>query len=69
MADLVIVDSPSMTPWVDARSISLVVDGVMMVTRSGRTRAGELVRSIRSLDANKLIGAVLNDLEDHQREH
>lgn len=68
IADLVIVDSPSMKPWVDARSISLVVDGVIMVTRAGRTRAGELTGSLRSLDPDKLIGAVVNDLEDLPRE-
>lgn len=68
IADLVIFDSPSMKPWVDARSISLVVDGVMMVTRAGRTRAGELIQSLRVLDPDKLIGAVVNDLEDLPRE-
>lgn len=67
-ADLIIIDSPPMGAWVDARALASAADGVLFVARSGRTRATELSRSLRTLDRDNLIGAVLTGFAGRQTE-
>jgi capsular exopolysaccharide synthesis family protein len=52
--EFVVIDSPPILPFADARSLSVLVDGIVLVGRSGVTtranlgRALELIRSVRS---------------------
>ena len=62
-ADLVIVDAPALNTWVDARSMAAAADGVLLVTRSGKSRAPDVVRGVRSLDGGNLIGAVITGVD------
>jgi Mrp family chromosome partitioning ATPase len=52
--EFVVIDSPPILPVADARSISALVDGILMIGRSGVTtranmkRAMEMLREVRS---------------------
>jgi polysaccharide biosynthesis transport protein len=61
--DIVLVDSPPVLPVTDAVETSQIVDGVLFVTRSGKTRRSHLQRSLELLyraGAN-VVGTVLNE--------
>ncbi len=60
-ANLVVIDSPPVLPLVDATILAQMVDGVLLVIRSGRTRrkaALEAVKGLRQVGA-RLVGVVL----------
>jgi len=60
----VIIDSPPMAPFTDPLILSTMVDGVILVVRSGQSR-GELVsRACQDLSGvgAKVLGVTLNDL-------
>lgn len=57
--DLVIVDSPPMSPIADTQVLARLVDGALLVVRSGMAHF-ELVRQAAELLQPKLLGAVLN---------
>ncbi len=58
----VIVDAPPLLPVTDAALISVVVDGVVLVAASGRTRKPELQAARRILDQvnSRVLGVVMN---------
>lgn len=58
----VIVDAPPLLPVTDAALISVVVDGVVLVAASGRTRKPELQAARRVLDqvSSRVLGVVIN---------
>jgi len=61
--DLVIVDGPPLVGIADATLWAGVVDGVVVVTRHGRTRRGHLAEALRRLSAASaapILGVVLN---------
>jgi capsular exopolysaccharide synthesis family protein len=58
--DWVIIDSPPVLPIADTSIWSALVEGIILVTRYGTTRKKELMRGIKAVDSEKLIGAVLN---------
>jgi capsular exopolysaccharide synthesis family protein len=58
--DWVIIDSPPILPIADTSVWSRMVEGILLVTRQGVTEKGHLQRGLEALDANKLIGALLN---------
>jgi non-specific protein-tyrosine kinase len=61
-ADVVMIDGPPLMPVADAAALARMVDGVVLVIHSGKTRRGAArlaVESLRQVEAN-LIGAVLN---------
>ncbi len=67
--DMVIVDTPPLLPVTDAAVVAAVVDGVVLVARSGRThraRVGIAVAALRRVDA-RLLGCVLNGHPVHGR--
>jgi Mrp family chromosome partitioning ATPase len=65
--DWVIVDAPSVLGSGDANVVEEVVDGMIMVTRSRRSRATDLRAAMKQLGARKAIGAVLWDSTDGVR--
>lgn len=69
--DYVIVDTPPINTVADAQIVSAFVDGVVLVSRSGGTRAEDLneaIDGIRRADGN-LCGVVLNDINMKTLKH
>jgi capsular exopolysaccharide synthesis family protein len=66
MADIVLVDSPPALAVADPSILAHMVDGVVVVVDSGRTRAVALTRTREALEraagAGKILGGVLNKL-------
>jgi capsular exopolysaccharide synthesis family protein len=60
--DLVIIDSPPVLPVADAAILTSLVDGVILVLRSGQTRQRDAQQAVKNLKqaGAKLIGIVLN---------
>jgi polysaccharide biosynthesis transport protein len=62
--DYVILDSPPLVGVTDSMILSTLVDGVIIVARSGMTRSELLQRAIQDLSGvgAKMLGVILNDL-------
>lgn len=62
--DYVILDSPPLVGVTDSMILSTLVDGVILVARSGMTRSELLQRAIQDLSGvgAKMLGVILNDL-------
>lgn len=62
-ADLTVLDAPPVLTVADALALAGMVDAVVLVARSGKTKRRELVEAIDRLDqvGAPVIGAVLND--------
>jgi succinoglycan biosynthesis transport protein ExoP len=61
----VILDSPPIIPFADARVLSTLVDGVVLVARYGHTSLKAMILSteiLRDFEA-PVIGAVLNGMD------
>ena len=58
--DWIIIDSPPVLPIADTSVWSPLADGIILVTRFGTTQKKELLRGIKAVDSEKLVGAVLN---------
>lgn len=58
--DWVIVDSPPVLPLADTSIWSRQVDGILLVTRQGKTEKRQLMKALDAVESQKLIGAVLN---------
>ena len=61
--DTVLIDAPPMLPVADARVLSAMADGVVLVLRSGVTDKASAVQSLNQLreDGVFVLGTVLND--------
>lgn len=58
--DWIIVDAPPTLPLADTSVWSRVVDGVLLVARKNMTRKGLLAKGLESMEADKIVGTVLN---------
>jgi capsular exopolysaccharide synthesis family protein len=58
--DWIIIDSPPVPPLADTSIWTQFADGILLVTRQGTTQKRRLQRGLDTLEAKKLIGAVLN---------
>jgi len=58
--DYIILDTPPVLTVVDTTLIADVVDGVVVVVRSGMTPKGALQKALGALPRPKLVGTVLN---------
>lgn len=58
--DWIIIDSPPVLPLADASVWTQLADGILLVTRQGTTQKKQLQKGLDTLDAKKVIGAVLN---------
>jgi Mrp family chromosome partitioning ATPase len=63
--DYVVIDSPPAIPFSDARSLASLSDGVILVSRYGRTTRRAMCRASELLDDGRarVIGVVLNDMD------
>jgi capsular exopolysaccharide synthesis family protein len=63
--DYVVIDSPPIIPFSDARTLSRLVDAVVLVGRYGVTTRRSMERSVELLDEVRapILGAVLNDID------
>ena len=58
--DWVIIDSPPVLPLADTSIWSRLADGILLVTRQGKTEKRQLTKGLDAIESQKLIGAVLN---------
>ena len=63
--DFIVVDTPPLTLLSDAATVATLVDGVVVVVRSGKTDRGGLEFTLERLDRAraKTVGIVLNDVD------
>ena len=63
MFDTIILDAPPFSPIADARVVTALSDGLIMVIRSGKTAYSSTDRAFKAIDPRKLVGVVLNDVK------
>jgi protein-tyrosine kinase len=61
--NFIIIDSPPILLATDPVLLSKMVDGIIMVVMADRTPKESVRRAIHSVDRNKIIGVVLNQVE------
>jgi len=61
--DRVVIDTPPSVPFSDASVFGSAADGALLVVRAGRTKKQMIDRAFASLDGNRLLGVVLNDVK------
>jgi Mrp family chromosome partitioning ATPase len=61
--DTIILDAPQFSPIADARIVSGLSDGLIMVIRRGKTSLGSIENAFKILDQSKLLGVVFNDVK------
>jgi capsular exopolysaccharide synthesis family protein len=61
--DTIILDAPPFSPIADARVVTALSDGLIMVIRSGKTAYSSTDRAFKAVDPKKLLGVVLNDVK------
>jgi protein-tyrosine kinase len=61
--DTVILDSPPYSPIADARIVTGLSDGLIMVLRRGKTSYGSTDRALKAVDPKKLLGVVFNEVK------
>ena len=59
----VVIDSPPILSAAESTLLSKIVDGVILVVTAGRTPREFVRRAVKSIDRQKLIGAVLNEID------
>lgn len=62
--DFILIDSPPIMPFADARLLANHADAVMMVVRSGMANYETVEKAIEALPAAKMLGVVLNGAEN-----
>jgi capsular exopolysaccharide synthesis family protein len=58
--DWIIIDSPPIVGLADASVLAKIADGVLLVTREGKTEKKSLLKGLEILDSSQLLGVVLN---------
>jgi len=61
--DTIILDAPPYSPISDARIVTGMSDGLIMVLRRGKTSYTSTDRAFKSIHPKKLLGVVLNDVK------
>jgi capsular exopolysaccharide synthesis family protein len=59
----IVIDSPPILSTSDAILLSKMVDGVILVVRAGHTPRESVQRAIKSIDPQKIIGVVFNQID------
>ena len=62
--DFILIDSPPVMPFADARLLANHADGVMMVVRAGFAPYETVEQATAAMNSHRLIGAVLNGAEN-----
>lgn len=58
--DWIVIDSPPMLPLADTSVWMRLADGVVLVTRPGKTAKRQLQRALEAVEQPKLLGALVN---------
>ena len=58
--DWIVIDSPPVLPVADTSIWMRVADGILLVTRQGRTEKRQLRKGLETIDRAKLVGALVN---------
>jgi capsular exopolysaccharide synthesis family protein len=58
--DWIVIDSPPLLPLGDTTVWMRLADGILLVTRPGKTAKRQLQRGLEALEQSKLLGALLN---------
>jgi capsular exopolysaccharide synthesis family protein len=61
--DTIILDAPPYSPIADARIVTALSDGLIMVLRRGKTTYSSTDHAFKVIDRNKLLGIVFNDVQ------
>jgi len=61
--DTIILDAPPYSPIADARVVTGLSDGLIMVVRRGKTTYSSTDHAFKAIDRNKLLGVVFNDVK------
>lgn len=64
--DFILVDSPPVLPFADARLLANQADAVMLVVRAGMAQYETVEKAIEALPAAKMLGVVLNGADDFE---
>jgi capsular exopolysaccharide synthesis family protein len=64
--DFVLIDSPPVLPFADARLLANQADAVIMVVRAGMAQYETVEKAIETLPAAKMLGVVLNGAENFE---
>jgi Mrp family chromosome partitioning ATPase len=62
--DWIVIDSPPVLPMADTSVWARLADGILLVTRRGKTEKRKLQAGLESLDTTKLIGVLMNSSND-----
>ncbi len=62
--DFILIDSPPVMPFADARLLANHSDGVMMVVRAGLAPFETVEKALEILPADRMLGVVLNGADD-----
>jgi capsular exopolysaccharide synthesis family protein len=62
--DWVVIDTPPIGLLSDAKLLADMVDGVVLVVEAGKSQYPDLLRAIDSIGRERLVGAVLNRLQN-----
>ncbi len=62
--DRIVLDTPPAAPLADVGVLTPMVDGVVLVVRAGWTPRPAIDRAIEDIEESKLLGLVLNDVEE-----
>jgi capsular exopolysaccharide synthesis family protein len=63
--DVILIDTPPMLPYSDARIVATLVDGVILVLRNGKTSRDAAASATQRLreDGTPVVGAILNECD------
>lgn len=62
--DWVLIDTPPVAIFSDAALLSMITDGVLMVIRASSTPLSQIQRGIAAVTPERIVGTVLNQIED-----
>ena len=61
----IIIDTPPIIPLADMSIYATLVDGILLVIKAGKTPRSIVKRALASIPPDKIIGAVLNEVESN----
>ena len=60
--DRIVLDLPGVMPLADVGTVAPLMDGVLMVVRTGVTQRPQLDEALSAFEENKVLGIILNDV-------
>ncbi len=66
---IILVDSPPILPLADFELIAAGCDGVLVLVRALSTERESLRKAVNLIDVKKLLGVVMNDIQNSSRDH